>query len=87
MVKVKENELGIYAIYDKKGKKYDTPFFAFSDLFAKRRYVLMSMEEKSPLQVWPEDFELARVGFFNPVTGDISEFHEVVADGKDIKKQ
>lgn len=77
--------LGIFAIYDKKSEKFDTPFFAFSELFAKRRFLLM-MDEDGPLKKWPEDFELKKVGEFNTNTGDVIEDQKLVIEAKSVVK-
>lgn len=75
-----ENEIGVYAIYDKKGERYDTPFFAISDLFAKRRFYLMA-DEKGPLQMWPDDFRLEKVGTFNIIDGELVNRNGLVLEG------
>ena len=69
--------LGIYAIYDKKSKHYDTPFFAWSDIFAKRRFCLMADSEKSPLKKWPEDFELHQLAGFDTHLGEIDSYKPI----------
>lgn len=80
------NELGIYAIHDKKSQKYDTPYFAISDLFAKRRFLIMMDEEKSPLNKWNEDFELHKLGEVNMDDGTV--IHEpgpkIILEGKSV---
>ena len=73
--------LEIYAIYDKKSEKFDTPFFAHSDVFAKRRYILMTEEDRSPLAMWPEDFALFKVGRFNIDSATVIEEHENILEG------
>ena len=76
--------LRIYAIYDKKGARFDTPFFAHSDLFAKRRYLIMAEEEKSPLRMWPEEFEMYLVGRFNIKSATVIEQYELILEGSSI---
>ena len=73
----KQDDLKVYAIFDKKSQMYDTPFFAISDLFAKRRYLLMS-EENGPLKKWPEDFQLHRLGAFSQNNGELSQDTEII---------
>lgn len=73
--------LSIYSIYDKKGERFDTPFFAHSNLFAKRRYLLMMEEDRSPLAMWPGDFELHLVGRYNVRTNVLIEEKEVILEG------
>ena len=78
MTEQKQSELGTYAIYDKKSKKYDTPFFAYSDLFAKRRVILMMDENNSPLNRWSEDFRLDKVGGFDVENGETVGYKEII---------
>lgn len=71
--------LGIYAIYDYEGDRFDTPYFAVNDLFAKRRFELMCAEDKSILAKWPEQFSLWKLGEVKlevPPTKDIKILFE-----------
>ncbi len=74
----RQEELQIFAIWDKKSEKYDTPFFAYNDIFAKRRFLIMQSEKKSPLAMWPEDFELHRIGNFNITDAGLKNDNEVL---------
>ena len=78
--------LRIYAIYDKKGNKFDTPFLAHSDLFAKRRYMLMADEKGSPLSKWADEFELYLVAKFNIKTAKVVEEFDLVLEGASLTK-
>ncbi len=81
-------ELGIYAIWDKKSQRYDTPFFAMNDIFAKRRFILMSDEKGSPITRWQGDFELHKVSRWNMYSGEIQlQDIEVLLEAKDIVPQ
>lgn len=75
----------LYAIWDRKGEQFDTPFFAHSQLFAKRRFELMAQDDNSPLQMWPGDFELFKVGRFNIKTHTLIEECEFVMDAKQLR--
>lgn len=77
--------LSIYSIYDKKGERFDTPFFAHSDLFAKRRYLLMMAEERSPLAMWPDDFELHLIGRYNVLSNTLIEEKMLVLEGSAVQ--
>ena len=80
--------LGIYAIRDSKSERYDTPYFAVSDIFTKRRFLLMVDEEGSVLSKWPDEFELHKLAAINILTGQISMIgKEVIISGKEIKKE
>lgn len=76
----------IFAIYDLKGEKYDVPFFAHSELFAKRRFILM-LDEKGILQKFLDEFQLIKIGIFNILTGGIEEDMKIVLEGKQIRKE
>ena len=88
-MKMQKNErddswLSIYSIYDKKGERFDTPFFAHSDLFAKRRYLLMMEEDRSPLSMWPSDFELHLIGRYNVLNNTLIEEKSLVLEGSAV---
>lgn len=76
-----QEQLKMYAIYDKKSKKYDQPFFAFNDIFAKRRYLIMQSEAKSPLAMWPEDFDLQRIGSVDMDSAELKNNNNVILTG------
>lgn len=66
-------EFGMYVVFDLKSKSYDVPFFALSDEMAKRRFVLdcrgVGVEDRSVIHQFKEDFELLKLGKFNPGSG------------------
>lgn len=63
--------INLYAVYDKVGELYDTPFFARDDVFAKRRFIMMNDDEGTMLGDFGEDFELHRVGSFETYSGKL----------------
>lgn len=82
-----QSELAVYAIYDNKGERFDTPFFAISDLFAKRRYTLMMEEKGSPLGRWPDEFALYKLSDFDIETGKMLPEKKLVFEGKTLVKK
>ena len=82
-----ETIIGLYAIWDKKSEIYDNPFFAISDVYAKRRYLLMMDQEQSPLLKWKDDFELHLVGKFNNFTGKTEDAQELTIQGSAIQEE
>jgi len=79
--------LGIYAIRDIKSERYDTPYFAISEIFAKRRFLLMVDEEPSVLSKWRNEFELHKLGDVNIITGKVIHVEiQVILSGNEIKK-
>lgn len=53
-------QIHLYAIWDRESGRFDNPFPAVSDVFAKRRFALMC-DEDGPLKKWPEQFDLWRL--------------------------
>lgn len=76
----------IYAVYDKKAERYDTPFFAMNDLFAERRFVMSIEDNKSIISRFKNDFQLVRLGFFNVLDGVMEQDMQVVREGVQINK-
>lgn len=76
--------LGIYAVYDKISKIYDTPFFARDDVFARRRFIMWTQEEHSMLHDFKPDFELHRLGSFNPQDGSLIIAQDIICEGDQI---
>lgn len=58
-----------YSIYDIKAKKYSLPFYTESEDVAKR-IVAASAVEGSMLKMFPSDFILYDVGFFDDESAD-----------------
>mgnify|MGYP000319884520 CR=1 FL=1 len=83
-------EIKIYSIWDKKAKKYETPFFAFDDVFAGRRFIMLQDETDNPsmLTKFSGEFELHRLGVFNVLTGEfVIEEPEKIMDGKNKEEE
>jgi hypothetical protein len=78
--------IGMYAFYDTKAKKYDTPFFCQSDLFAKRHYTLV-LDRSEMIKEFQDDFEVHRIGFFDLETAHWMYEHGVVIDPKSLPKE
>lgn len=53
-----------YSIYDKKSKKFDVPFFANSDVFARRHFIMISEKKGTMLNRFVEDYDLYKIGSF-----------------------
>lgn len=82
-------KISVYAIYDKKANRYDTPFFAFNDLFAKRRFHMMATNntENNVLKEFLKDFDLCQVGTFDVLTGEINPQQVTILEGIQIQKE
>lgn len=74
--------IGMYAFYDLKSKRYDTPFFAQSDLFAGRHYKMVVEKPGTMINQFRDDFDLHRIGFYDLEDGTIVEFRECIITGK-----
>ncbi len=77
----------LYAVYDKKGCRHDTPFFTSNNLFAQRIFHLRMQEEGSFLKEWPQDFALYQIGKFNVNTGNFEMDKKIIVDGAQIAKE
>lgn len=89
MIKEKSGlDVGLYAVYDKIGELYDTPFFARDDHFAKRRFIMLCHEKGSMLGDFSADFELHNVGVFNTANGKLvaPEKAVIIIEGDQISK-
>lgn len=76
--------IGIYAIRDRKAEKFDVPFFAANDLFAERKFTLMVKDKGSIVNQWKNEFELKRLGWLNVMTGEIQVDNHIVIEGVQI---
>lgn len=76
--------LNLYSVWDKEGKRYDTPFLAFSDLFAKRKFIMFANDENSIFTKFKNAFELHKIGSFNVITGDLSACNDIIITGLQI---
>lgn len=79
-------KLLIYAIFDKKSERFDTPFFTVSEVFGKRRFLLM-LDEEGALKKWPEDFNLQQLGTVNIITGNVESKQKLIMEAKSVVKQ
>lgn len=88
MDKINNSKIAMYTIYDKKGKRYDTPFFAFSDVHAKRQFIMM-VEGTGMIAQFKDDFELYKLLYFDIPLGDIELLRkELIMTGTEyIKKE
>lgn len=77
-------QLGIYAIFDKKHERYDTPFFAVSDIFAERRFNMMINEQGTFMSIYKDEFVLEKVGTFNVISCEVESENKVIIEGKQI---
>lgn len=79
--------IGMYAFYDTKSNRYDTPFFCQNDLFAGRHYKMVVDRHDTMINTFKRDFEVHRLGFFDVFMGNFVDFHEIIIDGKKLYKE
>lgn len=77
----------MYAIWDKKGERYDTPMFMPHDVFAKRAFYKLVADGQGQLEYFKEDFELQRILTFNVLTGEVKVDKKSLIDGLQIGKE
>ena len=81
------NTIGMYSFYDKKAKRFDTPFYCAYDLFAGRHYKMLTYKEDTMLNTFKFDYDVHRLGFFDLESGTFLEKHEVIIQGKFQKEE
>lgn len=77
----------ICAIYDKKGKNYEAPFTQPNKAIAVRSFMQACQDEKSPLNIFAEDFNLQEIGEFNTETGIFTPFTEILLEAANIAQR
>lgn len=77
---------GVYSIFDLKGLRYDKPFFALTDLMAKRRFIMAVRNEGGLVANFRSDFELHRLANWNTNTGEFFTGFETIMEGKEIQE-
>lgn len=73
--------IGMYAFYDLEAKTYDVPFFAKSDLFAKRHFKIRASNPDNILSQFREHMELIRLGYFCLKDGDFEPMFDKIYSG------
>lgn len=76
--------LGCYSLYDKESQKWDVPFFAFNNLFAKRHFTQMLQNKNSMLRLFKDKYILMKIGEFNVLSGIMIDYQETVIEGLQI---
>lgn len=80
-------KLMMYSMYDKKSNRYDTPFFCFDDVGAKRHFIMTARNEKTTVHNFKDEFELWKIGEFDVENGTF--YYEdqsiLVLEGKQIQ--
>ena len=79
--------LEMYAIYDKKGERFDTPFFTLDEVNAKRKFKIDFMRSGTLINTFPEDFELVRIASFNVEKGELIKMKQSILEGKQLPKE
>lgn len=62
---------GIYSVFDKKAQEYNAPFVEITDATAIRAIQDLVSNKEHPLSRFSEDYELVKLGSFDPATGII----------------
>lgn len=77
-------KLGLYSVYDKKADRYDTPFFAQTDLMAERKFFVNCQNDGSIMATFKNDFLLCRIGYFEMENGDFESDSKTIVEGAQI---
>lgn len=76
------SKIGMYAFYDLKAKRFDTPFFCQNDMFAGRHYRMVVDSKDTMLNKFSDDFDVYRLGFIDYNTGLYIQKQELIIVGK-----
>lgn len=64
-------KLEMYSIYDIKSKIFTTPRYAINENTAKRMFYCVFNENKSMYKIFPNDYQVFKIGTFDDVTAEI----------------
>lgn len=64
------SKLNVYSVFDKKAKCYDALYCFSCDADAVRFFDMLIFSRESKLCKYPEDFDLFRIGYFDPSSGN-----------------
>lgn len=64
----------VYGIYDRRLGAYMTPMFAANDAVALRQFSASVLYQETPMQQFPNDFELHGLGRFDELVGRFKNF-------------
>jgi hypothetical protein len=79
-------KLGMYAIFDVEAQKYDTPFFCYDDVMAKRRFTMLVQDTESQLGKFKNDFECHKLGIIDCIVGSYENTkNQVIIKGNQIQ--
>jgi hypothetical protein len=80
-------KLKMFAMYDLKAERYDTPFFSLNNVHAERRFVTACQDPSTMIYRFKNDFQLHYLGVFDILDGtfkiDVEE-DLITLEGKDI---
>lgn len=81
-------KVNAYSVYDVKTNVYFPPTFSTNDAAACRGLTLAVMETRSPIRVYPDDFNLVHVGEFDDVSGAMTAIEpRFIASVRDLLAQ
>lgn len=64
-------KIQMYSVFDKKSDRWDTPFFAFDNIAAKRHFIMMIRKEGSMINQFSTDFDLYHLGSFDVENAEV----------------
>lgn len=64
----------IYSVYDKKACVHTSPFFAVNNETAVRSFYRLANDNRTDVNMFPDDYALYRIGEFNSDHGSVAGF-------------
>lgn len=83
-------ELKMYSVRDSKGEIFNVPFYKKTHGEAERDFATLTRDEKSQINMYPEDYDLYYIGEYDDSTGKIKSLEtpqHIVKAIQLVKKQ
>lgn len=76
----------MYSIFDKKSDRFDTPFFTFDEIGAKRHFIMMCRKKGTMISTFKNEFQLVHIGSFDVNDGmmEVLNNQKVVLTGLEV---
>lgn len=78
----------MYSFYDVKSQRFDTPFFTYDELGAKRHFVLAIRRKDTLMSNFKDHYQLVHLGDFNIETGEFikTEKQFAILEGNQVSR-
>lgn len=78
-------KIQMYSFFDKKSDRFDTPFYVFDEIGAKRHLHMSVVKKGTLMNTFREDYCLYKLADFDIVTGELELDRKYIMDAKEIQ--